>query len=441
MYIYVTTQKIYTLDKIKYSSQNITPFGGLNFINSLLKQNNVDGFIDKTLGFRNYRAKYTYSDILFSLLKNSLCNGEFVSDLKHLKEQIAENMKSSIPSHDTVEYAFQELKTPNDVIITENNVVHQINHNKNINNLLLGICVDLKLLKSDIKDYVLDFDNVVLNNDKQDAETSYKMTKAYHPCFANIGNTTVYFENRNGNTPARYAQTQALKNCFDNLKTNKINIESFRGDSASYQKEVFDVLEKNVTHFYIRNITSAGFRNICIDQENWENVELNYENKEVASIKYNPFKGEKKYRVVVTRTKIKEKEASLFPEHSYTYYGIITNDLEMSDLDVIKFYNKRGNDSENNNKNLLNDFNIHRLPFMDLDTNSVYIGLMAVCSNIFEWIKQILVKNKVEGVEIQHRTKRVFMQYICVCAKFVRHARETFFVIFSSQKKYHPLII
>ena len=69
------------------------------------------------------------------------------------------------------------------------------------------------------------------------------------------------------------------------------------------------------------------------------------------------------------------------------------------------------------------------------------LGLMAVCSNIFEWIKQILVKNKVEGVEIQHRTKRVFMQYICVCAKFVRHARKTFFVIFSSKKKYHPLIV
>ena len=143
---------------------------------------------------------------------------------------------------------------------------------------------------------------------------------------------------------------------------------------------------------------------------------------------------------MVTRTKIKETEINLFPEHSYTYYGIITNDFEMSNLEVIKFYNKRGNDSENNNKNLLNDFNIHRLPFMDLDTNTVYIGLMAVCSNIFEWIKQILVKNKVEGIEIQHRTKRVFMQYVCVCSKFVKHARENILVIFST-KKYHPLII
>jgi hypothetical protein len=40
--------------KTKYSSENITPFGGLNFINALLKQNKVPYFIDKTLGFRNY---------------------------------------------------------------------------------------------------------------------------------------------------------------------------------------------------------------------------------------------------------------------------------------------------------------------------------------------------------------------------------------------------
>lgn len=428
------------MDKIRHSSQTITPFGGLNFLNALLKQKNAHGFIDKTLGFRNYRAKYSYSDIVLSLLKNSLCNGEFVSDLKHLKENIAGTMKDSIPSHDTVEYAFQELKIPNKLVVTENNITHQINYNKNINNLLSSICVNLGLLKANVKDYVLDFDNVVLNNDKQDAKTSYKMTKAYHPCFANIGNNTVYFENRNGNTPAKYAQKQALENCFENLNANKISIKSFRGDAASYQKEVIAVLEKNVSHFYIRNVTSAGFRNICVEEKNWKKVEVNYENKEVASIKYSPFQGEKEYRVVVTRSRIKETEANLFPEHSYTYYGIITNDLEMGDLDVMKFYNKRGNDSENNNKNLLNDFNIHRLPFMDLDTNTVYIGLMAVCSNIFEWIKYILVKNKVQGIEFQHRTKRVFMQYICVCAKFVRHARQTVLVLFSS-KKYHPLII
>lgn len=420
--------------KIKHSSKNITPFGGLNFIDNLLRENKIPDFINQTLGFRNYRAEYSYSDILLSLLKNALCNGEYVSDLKYLKEKVTQDMKNFIPSHDTVSYASHELKTPNKVVITPENIKHEINQNKNINNLLLTSCVELGLLKTEVEDYVLDLDNIVLTNDKQDAKKTYKMTKGYHPCFANIGNCTVYYENRNGNTPAKYGQSEALENCFNNLKEHKINVKSFRGDSASYQKEVIDILEKNVNHFYIRNITSASFRDLCIEATDWQKVELNYETKEVTSVKYTPFKGKKEYRIVVTRTKPKQTAPCLFENYNYNFYGIITNDLISSNLEIIKFYNKRGNDSENNNKNLLNDFNIHHLPFMDLDTNTVYMGLMSVCSNLFEWIKLILIKNKVSGIEIQHRTKRVFMQYICVCAKFVRHAREVVFMIFSSKK-------
>lgn len=297
------------------------------------------------------------------------------------------------------------------------------------------------LLKPDVDDYVLDFDNVVLENQKQDAKTSYKMTKAYHPCFANVGNITVYFENRNGNTPAKYGQKEALENCFNNLKNNNIRIKSFRGDSASYQKEVFDVLQENVSHFYIRNISSKGFREACFMAENWEKIEVGYQQKEVASVLYKPFGGEKTYRIVTTRTLANPTQQELFEEYRYHYFGIITNDLEMSNLEVIEFYNERGNASENNNKNLLNDFNINHLPFMDLDTNTVYMGLMAVCSTIFEWIKLILVKNKVEGIALKHRVKRVFARYISICAKLVSHSRERIFVIFSQDRKYYPLQI
>lgn len=428
------------MDKIKHSSDNITPFGGLNLINNLIKRNKVPDFINKILGSRNYRAKYEYSEIVLALLQSSLCNGEFVSDLKHLKEKVTKNLQKFIPSHDTIEYASQELKMPTKEIITENNIKHEINQNQKINDLLVGICTYLKLLKPEVKDYVLDFDNVVLENEKQDSKKSYKTTRAYHPCFANIGNQTVYFENRNGNTPAKYAQKEAIESCLNNLYNNNISVKSFRGDSASYQKEVIELLAEKVDNFFIRNINSGAFREACFMEENWETVVIGYEQKEVASVIFKPFKGEKEYRVVATRTKATQNENVLFEEYIYNYYGIMTNNLEMSNLDVILFYNQRGGVSEGNNKNLLNDFNIDRLPFMDLDTNTVYIGLMAACSNIFEWIKVVLVNNKVEGIELQHRIKRVFMQYICVCAKFVKHARETVFVLYS-QKKYRPLTI
>ena len=62
--------------KIRQSSKNITPFGGLNFIYNAIKQSKSDIFIDQELGCRNFRTHYSYSDIVLSLLGNSLCNGE-----------------------------------------------------------------------------------------------------------------------------------------------------------------------------------------------------------------------------------------------------------------------------------------------------------------------------------------------------------------------------
>jgi len=189
------------MDKIKQSLKNITPYGGLNFIFNAIKNAKIDNFVDKELGFRNIRAHYSYTDILFSLLGNSLCNGEYISDLEHFKNNYNDQFFNQIPSADTVEYACQELKTPTIVEKTVQGIEHQFNFNNKANNTLIALCVKTGQLKKARK-YTLDFDHVVLENKKQDAKKSYKNTSAYHPCFAFIERLPVHIENHNGNTPA-----------------------------------------------------------------------------------------------------------------------------------------------------------------------------------------------------------------------------------------------
>jgi Transposase DDE domain group 1 len=423
--------------KIKHSSENISPFSGLNFIFSAIDAKSIPDFINEKIGFRDFRAKYSYSDIILSLLGNSLTEGEFVSDIRFFKDNFDDQIFTQIPSHDTIEYASQELKTRNELIITDKGIRHEINRNAVLNSTLPAICVKLGLLNS-VEKYVLDYDNVILETEKQDVKKTYKMVNGYHPAYANIGNHTVFYECRNGNTPAKYGQKEALTTCFKNLKANGIQIGSFRGDSASYQKEIIELMEENVDDFYIRSVSSQSFKESCLKVDKWDEVVLNYEKKEVASIKYKPFQGEKEYRIVVSRSKVKKEEIVLFEEYNYVYFGIITNNLVKTEQEVIEFYNQRGNDSENNNKNLLNDFNLNHLPFMDMDTNSVYIGLMLICSNLFEWIKTILVKNKAEGIEQYHRTKRVFYRYISLCGKWIKHAGNKILKIYT-KKKYEIL--
>jgi hypothetical protein len=418
--------------KVKQSLKNITPFGGLNFIYNAINESKTAVFIDEKLGIRNFRSTYSYSDIVLSLLGNSLCNGEYVSDLEYLKNKFKDQLFRKIPSPDTVEYVCQELKTQTKEETTTNGVVHQFNYDNKKNQILIELSLKTGQLKKAEK-YTLDFDNVVLENEKQDAKKSYKNTKAYHPNFAFIGRLPVHIENHNGNTPARYKQFETLQRCFKNLNQSAIKIEHFRADSASYQKEVVELVSENATNFYIRNISSQNFITRCGKITDWKTITINNEKKEVATMIYTPFQGNFSYRIVVTRSERKDKQIDLMSGTVYNYYGIMTNNLLFSNQEVIEFYNQRG-DSENSNKFLISDFNLKRLPFMDLDTNTAFMYLMAMCSILFEWTKIILVKNKTPNINVKMRVKAICFRYITVASNFVNHAKEKILQVFSTQE-------
>lgn len=428
--------------KIKLSFQTITPFGGLNFIFSSFVQKGILKFLDKELGSRSVLAKYSYSDVLFSLFSNALCNGEYIADLEHLKRHHWGQLFYKIPSPDTVEYVCKALAVKTDFITGASGAVHQINKIDKMNKLLVSLCCRTNLLLPKQKNLVLDYDNMIIENDKYDASLTYKKTKGYQPGVAFIGRNAVHLENRNGNTPAVYRQKEILTQCLDNLENNFINVAFFRGDSASYQKEVIELMNSRKIKFFIRNQDSLELGINCRKVENWETVEINNEKKEVASVFLTPFLVKNQYRVVVTRTPKKTQQYDLLTQTAYNYYGIITNDTKKNNKEVIEFYNQRGDASENSNKYLLHDFNMKRLPFSDLDTNTVYMYLMAICNNLFEYLKLLLEKNEIIGIQRNSRTKRVFFRYILFCCKIQQKGRQNVIQIINGDKLNHkPLLI
>jgi hypothetical protein len=209
------TEKVYI---VATSDKNITAFGGLNFIFKAINDKGIDGYLDERLGYRSVCARYSHSDVVLSLLGNSLVQGSFISDLQVLKEKYKEQYFHQIPSPDTVEYVCQGLKTKTIKKTTDKGVTHLLNYSNGMNETLVGLAVKTGQLKAGGHGYVLDFDNVVVENEKQDALRSYKKTKGYHPNSAFIERIPVHIENHNGNTPARYGQKETLSRCFENLK-------------------------------------------------------------------------------------------------------------------------------------------------------------------------------------------------------------------------------
>lgn len=175
-------------------------FGGINFIEEDIKKINFDPLITESLGSRSILAQYSYGDLLKSIFYSKLIGGDTLDDLNVLKEQLQDHPWLTIPSPDTLEYAFQELIQSVKREATTTHKEHLINEHKGFNNLLTKLCRQTGLLKQEEK-YTMDYDGHIIENSKPDNATTYKYSEGYYPVVCSINKLPVYLQNRNGNTP------------------------------------------------------------------------------------------------------------------------------------------------------------------------------------------------------------------------------------------------
>lgn len=355
-----------------------------------IKDYGIDIFINEQLGSRGKEKIYSITDGLLGIHYSHLCGGSSIEDINTLNEHIGIHPGFSLPSADTALRIMQELKTE-DTIVRNGDVTHQFNRHDKLNDCLQKLAVKTNTITTSANN-ILDFDNVILENEKQDAAKTCKMTTGYQPAIASIGRQIVFIEGRGGNTPAAYRMNETLEKCFQQLKNNNIHIEHFRSDSAAYQQLVVEEAEKNCTCFYIRIDDSQNLRDAIKDipESDWKPITLNNKKVEIADTPFIPFNGKKAYRAVVQRRKRKDEQFDVFTQSPYAYYAIMTNNKTPGATNqyVTEFYNGRG-DGERNFDILNNDFNCNRLPFSFLNANMVYLFAAAISFTLFEWIKKI----------------------------------------------------
>lgn len=426
--------------KVQQSTQLINPFGGLQFVLKQVKQEGIDKFINEQLGNRGEAKTYSISDGLLAVHYSHLCGGSCIEDINTLGEHIGFHPGLSLPSADTALRIMKELKTE-DIIVQNDEVTHQFNQHDKLNDVLQKLAIKTGGVIATAHN-TLDYDNVILENEKADAARTYKMTTGYQPGVASIGRQIVFIEGRGGNTPASYKMDETLRQCFKGLKNNGIHIEHFRSDSAAYQQSVVEVAESNCAYFYIRIDDSQSLRDAIKDipETEWKPATINNKKVEIADTPFFPFNGKKAYRAVVQRRRRKDRQLDVFTQSPYAYYAIMTNNEtdEATNLYVTQFYNKRG-DSERNFDILNNDFNCNRLPFSFLDSNMVYFFVAAISFTLFEWIKRIFFgKGVIENTAM--RCKKFLFDFMILPAKWIKTARQWVYKIFTPRTCYKPLM-
>ena len=423
--------------KIEQSAQNLNPFGGINFVVNTLRKNHIDEFIDTELGKRAPQAVYSNSDVVISFMLLQLCGGECAEDMnRHFRKYLQSTPDINIPSGDTILETFKSLKTPTHTFESKHVVRHQFNIHEDLNRTLIRLNKKIGLLREG-EDYTYDYDNQVIPTEKYDAMRTYKKGDGYQPGVATIGAQIVYIENRNGNSQAKYLQHETLERSYKLLEEEGITIGRSRMDSASFQKEVIEVVKKYSKKFYIRAMRCDYMEERMHEVKEWKTITINYQKWEVASMDYAPFGGDETYRLVISRQPRTDKQGNLLTGDHYLYRGILTNDDETSEQEVIEFYNQRGG-QEKVFDVMNNDFGWAKLPFSFMNENTVFLLVTAMSKSIYTWLVQ-LYSAKVDFVEAKGRLKKFIFHFITVCSKWVKRGRQYVLRLFT-EKDFAPLL-
>jgi hypothetical protein len=417
--------------KIELSSDKMICNAGAAVALDMLQAISYDTLVNEHLGKRVKLIGYSYSDICKSLFLSQLSGGSCVEDVQQLKLGWEAHPNFKVCSSDTVLRGLSELKTENTLITSESGVQHQFNINTKMNELLLKVALKTNLIHSGTP-CTLDYDNVITECEKYDAEYTYKKVLGYQPAVASIGNLPVYIEGRNGNSNARFRMKQTLENCFILLDKHGIEINKFRSDSAAYLQDVIELMKKRSIIFYIRAMASQDLKLHIRSIKEWTTIRYNHLPVELAEVKYAPFGGEEKYRIIVQRKKKTDGQMDAFSQDCYEYHGILTSDTQSTPEEIFGFYNQRGS-SEKLFDILKNDFNWNHLPSSFLAENTVYMILSSISCLLFEWLKSIAPKY-ISGIEQTHRLKQFIYRFVTVAGKWIRTGRQTILKIFSDRR-------
>ena len=103
----------------------------------------------------------------------------------------------------------------------------------------------------------------------------------------------------------------------------------------------------------------------------------------------------------------------------YKYRAIATNLDDLSDPEVVHFYNQRGEASENRIKELRSDFAAARLPCGDFNANAAWLMLSSIAYNLFALMRMVLPDSLSTA-----GAPTVRLRLYDVAALIVRHARQ-----------------
>lgn len=294
----------------------------------------------------------------------------------------------------------------------------------------------------------LDIDATEIIAGKADAKWSYKKNQGYMPMVGHIAETgqIAACDFREGNASPSRENLEFIQQCEKGLPEG-VEIHWLRIDAAGYQTKIIQHCDQNGMQYAIRAKMSATIKEQieAMGECDWKPL-LNRKKEEIRNqqtcrIPHWIGDYEQPFTLILQRKQIRgQTELDIDSSESgdeikdgrYIYRAIATNREEMSDSELVHWYNQRGEDSENRIKELKHDFGGETLPCSDFQANAFYFQICALSYNLFALMRQLLPEELAH-----HRVMTIRWKLYAIAAKIVKTARQ----LYVKTKQKHQLLL
>lgn len=407
--------------KLSTTKDLLTSRAGLLTVAELMSMINFSKLVNKYFPLPESNRGFKPSVFVNSMMLMLHEGGKCLDDLQHIRDDQALRKLlgiKQVPESDTMGDWLRRIGYAGVNAITEINkpIIRKALHNK--------------------KSVTLDIDATLSASKNKEALWTYKKCTGYMPMVGHIAETGQILNTdfREGNVAPAAENLEFIHQCEAALPKD-ITINRLRIDAAGYQVAIIDeCIDRNI-EFAIRAKINKTLKTVIEKQKEneWQPL-LDRDGKEVEDESTCRFvhtmeKSKHAFTVIVQRRKVKgqlllnleDGEQELLQQGTYLYRAIATNRDNMTDSEVVHWYNQRAEDSENRIKELKSDFAAGRMPCKDFVANSLYFALCALAYNLFALMRHLL------PVRFEScRAKTIRWRLYALAGKVVKHGRNIY---------------
>lgn len=373
--------------KLEFSEkEKITPYAGLAIYGELYKGIGLDKLITKYFPEPGSNRGFKADEYIQPLVLMLIGGGKYLEDMKKIDAD--ESIKNICK--------IEQVPTPEAYGDWIRRGAKKKECLKQVNEVLTNRI----LKKTEQEEFTLDIDATEIEAEKKNALYTYQGNKGYMPILGFIPDIDwcMGYEFREGNVSPAERNYEFTKELVELAGEAGKKIKRFRSDSAAYQYELINYLEKKGIKYTITVSKDIAVQAEIKRIKNNKWRKLRDKKGRSAGREYAEFihcmnKTKKAFRVIVQRWP--NPEYDLFNKNArYCYHAIATNYLraEKKAVQVIRWHNGRSN-SENYNKEIKSGFNQEYMPSGDFNGNAVWFGVGILAYNLFIMSKLYLFPN------------------------------------------------